>query len=153
MVTCCMVGQSLAYFVGCDYNVDLPIGYVVNITSPGFPNDYYPNTSCRYIIKVPGEYQVQAVCDFNFVGTVSQLWFWNEHFSGQYLICNSSQVFVLQNVSMLVLMVIQTSITLVSIVVTRNRWLLLRMEIHWIWVSSCVQNSVIDNNNLYFSIH
>lgn len=61
----------LAWFVGCDYKIDLKIGYTQTITSYGYPTYGYPvNSSCRYLIKAPGDYQVQANCYIDFVGTV-----------------------------------------------------------------------------------
>lgn len=59
----------LALFNGCDYSIDLQIGYTQEIQSFGYPKYGSPvNTSCRYVVKAPGEYQVQATCYIDFVG-------------------------------------------------------------------------------------
>lgn len=59
----------LALFQDCDYSIDLKMGMTQEIKSYRFPELGSPlNSSCRYVVKAPEKYRVQASCYINFGG-------------------------------------------------------------------------------------
>ena len=60
------------WFDDCDEDIELTIGYSETLISGAYPfYRYAAGSSCRYLVKAPGDYEVDVVCSINIPGDVS----------------------------------------------------------------------------------